>query len=326
MSIAVAKKEKISPPTIRERINSDGFKQAIAEILPKHVTPDRMARTALTALTRTPDLAKCDQASFFRCMMDLSQWGLEPDGRRAHLIPFRNRRANITECQLIIDYKGLVELAYRSGVVSKIHADVVHAGDLFVYNLGEVQQHIPFFLRTDSEKPEAQGEVIAAYCIVALKDGASKTEILPRDEVESIRNRSRAGNNGPWKTDWNEMAKKTAFRRVSKWIPLSADVRDAMERDDDRLQLNEIPAARTKTADEFAELLQRNDTPVIEEAESSSVDATAGELVSQYMDEIAKLETSKERDELIVMIESDDRVPLDAREDLIENARTSLVK
>lgn len=307
--------------TIRDRLSSDAFKDAIAEVLPAHVTPDRMARTALTAITRTPALATCDQASFFKAMMDLSQWGLEPDGRRAHLIPFRNNKKGITEVQLIIDYKGLVELAYRSGVVSKIHADVVHAGDQFAYNLGEVQTHVPWFLRMDAAKPTEQGHVIAAYCIVTLKDGASKTELMPKSEIEAIRKRSKAGNSGPWQTDWAEMAKKTAFRRVSKWIPLSAEMRDAMERDDDRLH-EPIPthARGTRTAEEFAALIGQAELP------PATQEATASELVDQYVEEIGRLESDEQRDELVSLIESDDRIPLDARQDLLENAKTALVR
>jgi recombination protein RecT len=166
-------------------------------------------------------------------MMDLSQWGLEPDGRHAHLIPFRNNKKGITECQLIIDYKGLVELAYRSGKVVMIHSDVVHSGDIFTFDMGQVTKHVPHYLRTDSAKPATQGDVIAAYCFVEMKGGQKKCEVMSRDEVESIRKRSRAGSSGPWQTDWSEMAKKTVFRRCSKWIPLSAEVRDAFERSHD---------------------------------------------------------------------------------------------
>ena len=57
--------------------------------------------------------------------------------------------------------------------------------------------------------------------------------VLTKDEIDGIRKRSRSGNNGPWVTDYNEMAKKTAFRRLAKWLPLSAEFRDAVEKDDD---------------------------------------------------------------------------------------------
>lgn len=213
---------------LREQLSGDAFKQAIAEVLPKHLTADRMARTAIAALTRTPKLANCTPASFFGCMMQLSQWGLEPDGRRAHLIPYKDT------CTLIIDYKGLVELAYRTGMVRRLHADVIHAGDLFEYDRGEVKRHVPWFLRTDKAKPDTKGEVIAAYCECELSDGVCKSELMEVAEVKAIQKRSRSGNSGPWVTDFNEMAKKTAFRRLSKWLPLSSELRDATEKDDDQ--------------------------------------------------------------------------------------------
>ena len=242
-------------PSIRDRLSSDAFKHAIAEVLPEHVTPERMARTALTAITRTPELAKCDQASFFKCMMDLSQWGLEPDGRNAHLIPFRNNKKGIVECQLIIDYKGLVQLAYNTGKVESIHADVVHVGDVFDYSMGVARNHVPHFLRTDEERPAEEGDVIAAYCVVTLKGGVTKCEVMSKEAVESIRSRSRAGRAGPWQTDWCEMAKKTAFRRVSKWIPLSAELRDAFERPADMALTG--PAAKRLASQATKDVMQR---------------------------------------------------------------------
>jgi recombination protein RecT len=224
--VPVAQPKK--PLSIRDQLRNPSVIEQIGKALPKHMDPDRMARIALTALTKTPKLAQCTQESFFKCLIDLSSWGLEPDGRRAHLIPYG------TECTLIIDYKGLVELAYRSGQVASIHADVVYEGDLFTYNRGMVDAHCPWTFRP-SPKPEKKGEVIATYCFISLQDGATKCEVMTKDEVEAIRNRSRSGQNGPWKTDWNEMAKKTVFRRASKWIPLSSEVHDAFEREDEVL-------------------------------------------------------------------------------------------
>ncbi len=215
--------------TIRERLNTPEFAGEVARVLPKHCSSERMVRVALTALTRTPKLAECTQTSFFQCLMNLSQWGLEPDGRRAHLIPYGN------VCTLIVDYKGIVELCFRSGTVKAIHADVVRQGDLFEYSCGFVTKHTPWFLRPENERPDKAGEVFAVYCVVQLKDGAAKHDVMSRDDVEAIRKRSRSGSNGPWVSDWNEMAKKTVFRRCSKWLPWSAEITEAMERDDDRV-------------------------------------------------------------------------------------------
>ena len=223
----LAKKEA-RPLTIRQMIEGDAFKDQIAKALPKHLTPDRFIRIAVTAMMRTPKLADCDQASLFNALLNLSQLGIEPDGRRAHLIPFTNRRRNCVECQLIIDYKGLVELIMRSGKVANIHADVICKNDSFEYDKGMVVSH-----KINFEQP--RGDVYAVYSICRFKDGTEKSEVMTKAEVEAIRNRSKAGQSGPWCTDWNEMAKKTVFRRLAKWLPLSPEYRDALEVDDDKL-------------------------------------------------------------------------------------------
>jgi recombination protein RecT len=229
------------PATLRTRLESPDFAAAVAKALPKHLTPDRFIRVAVTAITRTPKLAQCDQASFFGALLTLSQFGIEPDGRRAHLIPFENRKRGVVECQLIIDYKGLAELALRSGLVSYLHADVVCDGDVFDVNMGEIKEH-----RVDYK--QSRGKPYAAYAICKFKDGSSKAEVLTIDEVEAIRKRSRAGQAGPWMTDFSEMAKKTAFRRLAKWLPLSADVRELMDKDDDRFdEIKRVGPSATAT-------------------------------------------------------------------------------
>jgi recombination protein RecT len=223
------------PTSLKQWLQSDQLKNEVGKVLPKHMRPERMLRVAITALTRTPKLNECTQESFVKCLLDLSSFGLEPNGRDAHLIPFANKQTSTTECTLIIDYKGLVTLCYRSGIVKKIHADVVREGDLFVYDLGEVKQHTPWTFRVDADKPKQAGEVIAAYCLVQMANDTSKCEVMTTAEIESIRKRSRSGESGPWKTDWSEMAKKTVFRRCSKWLPMSPELADALERDDDKI-------------------------------------------------------------------------------------------
>jgi len=223
--------------TIRDQIESPKFREEIAKALPKHLTPDRFIRVAVSTLTRTPKLKECEPVSLFGAMLTLSQLGIEPDGRRAHLIPFENRKRGVVECQLIIDYKGLAEMAMRSGVVSYLHADVVCDADIFEENMGEIIAH-----KIDRRKP--RGEVYAAYAICKFKDGTAKAEVMSSDEIEAIRKRSKAGNSGPWITDWNEMAKKTVFRRLSKWLPLSPEFRDAVEADDEPAAPIEVRPAK----------------------------------------------------------------------------------
>lgn len=186
--------------------------------LPKHMTADRFVRVALTALLKTPKLADCTPESVIQCMLNCSALGLEPDGRRAHLIPYAN------VCTLIVDYKGIVELAKRSGDVSGVFAQVVCENDSFQWQNGEVTHQIDW--RND------RGTMYAAYATITFKDGSKQTDVMTKAEIDAIRRRSKAGNSGPWVTDYNEMAKKTVFRRASKWITLSPEVAEALERED----------------------------------------------------------------------------------------------
>lgn len=234
---AVAKTQK----DIQQLLESAQFKKAVASALPKHITPDRFVRIALTAMMRTPKLRECTQDSLFKCLLDLSMYGLEPDGRRAHLIPYKRnykdgagKWQHVMEAQLIIDYKGLAELVRRSGDVSYIHADVVCEGDEFDYSFGSGA-----FLK---HKPTLEGDrapetVKCIYSFVKLKDGSEDFIVLSRGEVNKVRDRSKSKDEGPWVTDWSAMAMKTAFRRHSKWLPLSPEVRDAIEADDDAIDI-----------------------------------------------------------------------------------------
>ena len=208
---------------LRTMIESADFKSAVASALPAHLTPDRFVRIAITAMTRTPKLKDCTRESVFQCLLLLSQFGLEPDGRNAHLIPFGN------VCQLIIDYKGLVDLAMRSGKVATIHADKICDNDEFEYNKGVVTKHV-VNLKEDRGKPYAY------YAMVKNKDGSEKFEVMTKADIDGIRKRSRAANNGPWVTDFDEMAKKTVFRRLSKWIQLSPEYREALDYDADAVE------------------------------------------------------------------------------------------
>ena len=208
--------------TIRQQLSSDAFKGQLAMALPSIATPERFMRVALTTLNKTPKLAECTQSSFFAAMLDCASLGIEPDGRRAHLIPYGKT------CQLIIDYKGLIELGRRSGELSDWKAVLVCDKDEFAADGEAVTVHHVNYR-------EPRGEVFAVYSVATFKDGTKAYEVMTRDEVEAILKRSKAGRGGPWVTDWNEMAKKTVIRRHSKSLPLSAEFRDAAGKDYDSL-------------------------------------------------------------------------------------------
>jgi recombination protein RecT len=214
---------------LRKFISSDIVKEQIAKALPSICSSERFIRIAMTAITKTPKLAECTQESFITCLLDLAQLGIEADGRRAHLLPYGNK------CTLIIDYKGLVELVKRSGDIVTIHADKVCINDDFVVNMGEIEKHVINFKKD-------RGEVYAYYCYAKMKDGSKQTEVMTVAEVDAIKKRSRASGSGPWVTDYDEMAKKTVFKRLSKWLPMSPDIISKVEEIDNQQFDFEMPA------------------------------------------------------------------------------------
>lgn len=231
---------QLSKQTTREWLQSEKLKSQIGQALPKGKEVDRFMRCLYTAVQKVPKLQACSQESLFSTMIASAQLGIEPDGRLAHLIPYGQTAT------LIIDYKGLVELAYRTNNVSNIHADVVCEHDDFEFNLGQVEKH-----KIDLRKP--RGDMYAVYVIVTLKDGSKKCEVMSKEEVDKIKNRSKSGNSGPWVSDFNEMAKKTVFKRSSKWLQLSPEVRDAIQHDDKEYKAAEpvIDVTNTELPDEL---------------------------------------------------------------------------
>jgi recombination protein RecT len=211
--------------TIDKWINSEEFSRRIARTLPKHITPDRMAQVAINALTRTPELRECSPESLFKCLMRLSEIGLEPDGYHAHLIPFGR------EVQLIVDWKGLAHVIRGAENIGSISTGVIRQGDYWHYEEGSERsfKHSPVFPRS--------GEVTHAYSFIKFKDGDWEVEVLGKDEVDDVRKRSRAANNGPWVSDYAEMARKTALRRHAKRLRLSPSARDIVTADDDQFDL-----------------------------------------------------------------------------------------
>lgn len=210
--------------TLKDMISSEKMKTQFEAALPKHLSADRFCRVAITALTKTPKLAECNPETFMKCLLDLSALGLEPDGYRAHLIPFRNNRTNSTDCQLIIDYKGIIELVRRSGDIVSIRAEVVCKEDGFEWKNGEITHEVDF--RND------RGAFQCVYAEAVMKSGERQTSVMTKSEVEGIQNRSKAGNSGPWQTDFNEMAKKTVVRRLSKMLPISSEIAKHVSIDD----------------------------------------------------------------------------------------------
>ncbi len=198
--------------TIKDYLKS--YESEFAKALPSVLTPERFTRMALTALTKTPKLAQCAPSSFMGAMLEAAQLGLEPNTPlgQAYLIPYGNK------CQFQIGYKGLIDLAYRSEELRSIEAHEVYENDVFDFEFGLNPKLV--------HKPaiKDRGEVVWYYAVYHLVNGSCGFEVMSREDVEThARKYSKTFNNGPWQTDFDEMAKKTVLKKVLKYAPLKSD-------------------------------------------------------------------------------------------------------
>lgn len=208
----------------------DRAKPQIAAALPRHLDPERMVRVVLTCLLRTPKLLDCDALSLVGAVIQSAQLGLEPDPTlgEAYLVPRWNKKRNVSEVNFMVGYKGLVKLAYQAAIVSSIEARIVHAKDDFKYRHGTDP-----FLHHVGSGADDPGPMTHAYCLLRFKDGTDpKFEVMPRREIERHRARSSSADDGPWVTDYDAMACKTACRVTMKLAPLSTELRRAIALDE----------------------------------------------------------------------------------------------
>ena len=228
---AVAKQK---PTTIHGFLET--YKSEISRALPEHMTADRMARIALTEFRKTPALMKCDPATLFGAVIQCAQLGLEPGGAMGHayLIPFENRKRGTTDVQFIIGYRGMLDLARRSGQIVSIVARDVCQNDKFhyCYGIADTIEHVP----ADGNR----GELTHVYAVAKLKDGGVQFEVLTRHQIEVIRNESQGyktaikfnRTDSPWIAHFTEMARKTAIRRLFKYLPVSIEIQRAVGLDE----------------------------------------------------------------------------------------------
>lgn len=270
------------------------FEQA----LPKHVKFEHLMSVAISAFNRTPKLLEAETSSVLSCIMTCAQLGLLPDGMlgQAYLIPFnqgygKNKRVM---CQLIVGYRGLLTLARNSGEIESISAHVVYDGDLFEYEFGLQEQcrHVP-------SEDAVRGEITHAYAVARFKDGGHCFDVLTRDEIDKIRGGSQgyqaaekewdgkpAKKDSTWHKHYPEMARKTAIRRIAKYLPLSVQKAVSLE--------DAFEQGSTATLDSGGEIIFQdpidNDVP---EDEPESKDEAALDEVADEPDE----DTPEQEDE-----------------------------
>lgn len=238
---AVKVGEKVSVPaatqapqmTMKDWINRS--QNAIAKALPSTITAERFTRMATTAVTMNPDLGKCTPASFIGAMLQAAALGLEPNTAlgQAYLIPYNNYKTGHKEAQFQLGYRGMIELAHRSGEFKSIEAHVVYENDEFEYELGlePKLKHKPAM--------KNRGSITWVYAVYKLQSGGYGFEVMSVDDINEHRKKYSKAKTSPWDTAWEGMAKKTVIKQALKYAPLKSEFVKAMNNDDVTLNFKE---------------------------------------------------------------------------------------
>ena len=215
---------------------------SIEQVMPAGTSSSRLQRMAVSAINQSPDLVEATPQTILSCVLKCAALGLEPsavDGLgRAYILPYRNRKKNIVEAQFILGYRGIIELCRRSGKLKSIHAQAVYQGDSFDSWEDETGQHFTF--RPARDVPHTPATLTDVYVNAQLTDGGFVFERMTKAEVDAIRSRSRAANNGPWATDYEAMALKTVIRRAAKYLPLTVQAQEAVAADESTPNYQEV--------------------------------------------------------------------------------------
>jgi recombinase, phage RecT family len=218
------------------------MKDRVAQVLPKHLTADRVLQMAATTIHRNPAIAKCSPASLLGSVMQASILGFPPVDALGYcyFVPYGK------DVQFQIGYKGLVELARRSGKIKMVYAEVVREGDEFVaaFGLNPTLEHKPNF---DSNKP-----LTHVYAVCHFNDGGYNFVVLSKSDVERLRLRSpmqKGTPAGAWATDYDAMAKAKALKQLSKYLPLNIDQAEAIATDEAILTPDSFQNGQAKIED-----------------------------------------------------------------------------
>ena len=266
---------KQQSPSVKQLVAN--YQNEFAKALPAVMTGERFARIATTALTQTPELQKCTPSSFMGALLTAAQLGLEPNTPlgQAYLIPYNRNVKNgnewltIKECSFQLGYRGLLELAHRSGELKDLSAQIVYENDTFEYELGlePKLKHIPAM--------KNRGEIAWVYAVYHLVSGGFGFEVMSYDDIERHRKQfSAASNNGksPWTTNWEAMAKKTVIKKALKYAPLKSDFVKAAQVDDGAVL--DVKDDGSGDMDIFASQIVEAEVEIKEE----TVDAETGEI------------------------------------------------
>lgn len=201
------------PSGLGALLKRDQVLSSLADVATGYLRAEQIGPMFAAAALKEPKILNCTISSIIDAALFCSRYGLGPGDRGVYLVPFS------TTLQTIIDYKGLIQLAYRSGMVESMNAEVIYENDAYTIEYGTNRQlnHVP--------KIGDRGKPIAAYAVCTLTNGASGFKLLEESEILN-RRPSKLKSDSPWHKWPMAMWKKTAVHDLAKWIPLTPEMAD----------------------------------------------------------------------------------------------------
>lgn len=237
----------------------------IKKALPSVITPERFTRMVLSAISTNPKLGSCTPSSFLGAMMSAAQLGLEPNTPlgQAYILPYQNK--GTLEAQFQLGYKGIIDLAYRSGEVEVVQAHIVYENDKFECEFGLEPKltHIP----ADSDR----GSAVKVYAMFKTKSGGYGFEVMSMDDVRNHAqkySKAYSSSFSPWSTNFEEMAKKTVLKKCLKYAPLKSDFVKAVVQDE---------SIKNEVSEDMYEVAN----VVVDDVDYTVVDTETGEVVEE---------------------------------------------
>ena len=265
-------KQASSDPLSKLRAQVTALTPELRNALPSHIKPEKFQRVVMTVVQQQPDLLDADRRTLLGACMKCAADGLIPDGREAALVIFNKKEkrdgkdAWVKAVQYMPMMAGILKRIRNSAEVASVQAHVIYANDKFLIRRGlaDTLEHEPLF-------PGDRGQPIGAYAVAKFKDGSDpQFEVMDLNEINKVRNVSRSKDSGPWAAWWDEMARKTVFRRLSKWLPMDAETETLIRRDEEIGAVDEPSGVIDAIVDEAPALTDQ----------SSKLDALEGEFTT----------------------------------------------
>lgn len=234
----------------------------LEKVLPAHVTVDKFLRVVNTSISQNPDLYKADRRSLFTSCVKCATDGLVPDGREAALVIFNTKEKVmegdkqverwIKKAQYMPMIFGILKKIRNSGELKSLTCNVVMENDTFRYWIDDAGEHIT---HEPNVKDADRGKFLCTYAIAKTNDGGVYTEVMTRGQIEQVRAASKSKDGPAWKEWFDEMARKSVLRRLSKRLPMSTDIERVIKRVDDDYDFRARTVHANSGADATKQLL-----------------------------------------------------------------------